>query len=324
MVIYESHYDKPLDYKDIIYQKDGPIARIILNRPEKMNALRHQLRAELFHAAKVAALDNEVRVIIIKGNGRCFAAGYDLGTGNDGFRLPDVGPVYSKWPDGSNQQLVAGWLQLKEIDKPIIAQGHGYILAGATELVSQCDLLVVSEDCQIGFPPVRSMTVPHIQWYPLYMNKRKAFEYALTGDSFTGKEAVELGVANYAVPVEELDDFTTKLAKRIALISPHMLALNKRQLNRAFEGLGHLAATRQAAIYDMLGGIRPDAGDFGRIRQEHGLKAALNDRDAKFGDYGTTSAAQMAREARKRREAQAGGARPASPAARQSLGRDKS
>lgn len=303
MVIYESHYDKPLDYQDIIYQKEAPLARIILNRPEKMNALRHQLRAELFHAVRVAALDDEVRVIVIKGNGRCFSAGYDLGTGNAGFRLPDVGPVYSKWPDGSNQQLVAGWTMLKEIDKIIIAQGHGYILAGATELVSQCDLLVMSDDCQMGFPPVRSMTVPHIQWYPLYMNKRKAFEYAILGDPFTGKEAVELGVANYSVPIEELDDFTTKLAKRIALISPHMLALNKRQLNKAFEALGHQAAISQASIYDMLGGLRPDGGDFGKTRQEHGLKAALNERDDKFGDYGTTSAARMAREARKRAEA---------------------
>ncbi|MSP77985.1 MAG: enoyl-CoA hydratase [Dehalococcoidia bacterium] len=300
MVIYESHYDKPLDYKDIIYQKEAPIARIILNRPEKMNALRHQLRGEVFHALKVAELDKDVRVIIIKGNGRCFSAGYDLGTGNDGFRLPDVGPVFAKWPDGSNQHLVSGWQQLRDIEKPIIAQGHGYVLAGGTEFASQCDLFVVADDCQIGFPPVRSMTVPHIQWFPLLMNRRKAYEYMFTGDSFTGTEAVELGVANYAVPLAELDEFTTKLAKRIALISPHMLALSKRQLNKAFEALGHDAAISQAAIYDMLGGLRPDAGDFGRIRGESGLKAALNDRDEKFGDYGTTTTAQMARDARKR------------------------
>src|SRR5947199_3127709 len=96
-----SYYQQPLDYQDILYEVDAPLARIILNRPEKMNALRNQLRGELLHALRVAESDPEVSVVIIKGNGRCFSAGYDLGGGIGAHDLPDVGPIVpglGQWP----------------------------------------------------------------------------------------------------------------------------------------------------------------------------------------------------------------------------------
>src|SRR5437899_11431433 len=115
-----SHYKSPLDYEDIIYEVDGPLARIILNRPEKMNALRHQLRGELFHALRVAESDPDVSVVIIKGNGRSFSAGYDLGSGNAGQDLPDVGPLLpgpAQWPRPLNAaSFLTG--DLPKVDMP--------------------------------------------------------------------------------------------------------------------------------------------------------------------------------------------------------------
>jgi enoyl-CoA hydratase len=321
MVTYHSSFDKPLDYKDIIYEKDKPIARIILNRPEKMNALRHQLRGEVFHALRVAEADPEVGVIIIKGAGRCFSAGYDLGGGNQGFTLPDVGPRHpgiGQWP----RHLNAGYYMIWELEKVVIAQAHGYCLAGGTELAAYCDLFVVAEDLQIGYPPVRAMSPPDNLWFPWHMSMRKAKEMLFTGDPITGEEAVELGLANYAVPADKLDEFTTNLAKRVALIAPSLLALSKRQINKVYDIMGHRLAMEVGNLYQGMNPQRPEAGEFGRISREHGLKAALNWRDEKFGDYGTTPAAKMARDMRKQREVQQAGASRA-PANRAGVGREE-
>ena len=122
------------DFENIAIDRvgtDGRLGRITLNRPEKMNALRHQLRGELFHALRVAESDPEVSVIIIKGNGRCFSAGYDLGAGNAGHDLPDVGPLVpgpAQWP----RHLNAGYFMIWDLTKVVIAQAHGYCLAGGS------------------------------------------------------------------------------------------------------------------------------------------------------------------------------------------------
>ncbi|MSP78925.1 MAG: enoyl-CoA hydratase [Dehalococcoidia bacterium] len=298
MVVYHSHFAKPLDYQDIIYKKEGKIARIIFNRPEKMNPLRHILRGETIHALKVAETDPEVSVIIIKGNGRCFSAGHDLGGGNEGLTLPDVGARFPG-PGQWQRHLGAGYFSgIWDNEKPVIAQAHGYCLAGATELASFCDLFVVSEDCQIGYPPMRAMAVTNNMWFPWHMHMRKAKEMCFTGDSITGTEAVEIGLANYAVPAEELDAFTTKLANRIALVPSSLLALSKRSINKTYEIMGMRVALEVSNVVAALNPLRPDAGEFARISKEFGLKAALNWRDEKFGDYGTKLDVKQAREAR--------------------------
>jgi enoyl-CoA hydratase len=301
MVTDHSVFEKPLAYKDILYEKDKPIARIILNRPEKMNALRHQLRGELFHALRVAEADPEVGVIIIKGAGRCFSAGYDLGGGNQGFTLPDVGPRHpgiGQWP----RHLNSGYYIIWELEKVVIAQAHGYVLAGGTELAAYCDLFVVSEDCEIGYPAVRAMSPPDNLWFPWHLPMRKAKEMLFTGDPITGKEAEDLGLANYAVPADKLDEFTTNLAKRVALIPASLLALSKRQINKVYDIMGHRLAMEVGNLYQGMNAQRPEAGEFARISREHGLKAALNWQNEKFGGNETTPAAKMARELRKQRD----------------------
>ena len=181
-----SYYRQPLDYEDILYEVDAPLATITLNRPEKMNALRNVLRGELFHALRVAESDPQVSVIIIKGNGRCFSAGYDLGGGITPEDLPDVGPIVpgpAQWP----RHLNAGYFLIWDLTKVVIAQAHGYCLAGGSELASYCDLFVVADDALIGYPPVRDMSPPDNCWFPWHLPMRKAKEMIFTGDPLTGQ-----------------------------------------------------------------------------------------------------------------------------------------
>jgi enoyl-CoA hydratase len=276
-----SYYRAPLDYETIVYEVDGSLARIILDRPEKMNALSHELRGELFHALRVAETDPAVAVVVIKGNGRCFSAGYDLAGGLTGA-LPDVGPLVpgpAQWP----RHLNAGYFMIWELTKVVIAQAHGYCLAGGSELASYCDLFVVADDALIGYPPVRDMSPPDNCWFPWHLPMRKAKEMIFTGDPLTGKQAAEYGLANYSVPADELDEFTTKLARRIALVPPSLLALSKRQINRTYEIMGiREALSAGNDIMALYGG----GGPFVETLRDKGLRAAIDERTEKWGGYG--------------------------------------
>ena len=287
------------EYTEILTIKKDRHAIIQLNRPEKMNALSHKLRSELFDAVKTFEMDDDVRVIIIRGSGRAWSAGYDLSgiaqaeddrdyvekrTG-----LPAVGPQHpgqGQWP----QHLLSGYWQLWECVKPVISMVHGFCLAGGTELATMCDLMFVAEDAIIGYPPVRAMTPVDIIYHPWHMPMRKARELLYTGDSVTGKEAAAIGWANYAYPIEELEERTIAFAERIANIDGPMLQMTKRQVNRVYEIQGFRTSLQVGGDMQTLGAMRPGGGTFGSIAREKGLKAALDWRDRPFGDYSTAPA----------------------------------
>ncbi|GBD24298.1 Putative enoyl-CoA hydratase EchA13 [bacterium HR29] len=287
------------EYRDILTIKRQRHGIVQLNRPEKMNALSHNLRAELFDALKDFEADPDVKVIIIRGSGRAFSAGYDLSgiseTPDDRdyvdrrSGLPNVGPIHpgqGQWP----QHLLSGYWIIWELAKPVIAQVHGYCLAGGTELASMCDLMFVAEDAIIGYPPLRAMTSVDILYHPWHMHQRKVRELLYTGDSVTGKEAVELGWANRAYPIDQLAEATEAFAERIANIDSALLQMTKRQINRAYEIMGIRTALAVGGDIQELSRVRPGGGEFGRIAREKGLKAALDWRDGPFGDYGSAPA----------------------------------
>jgi len=168
------------------------VRRITLNRPEKRNALNHPLRGQLIAALQTADLDPDVHVMIVRGAGTSFSAGYDLGGGNEGHDYPTfTSPGEGQWP----RHVTETWMGIWDLSKPVIAQVHGYCLAGGSELATGCDLVYVAHDAKMGYPAVR-FGVPDMQFHAWLLGMRAAMEMMVTGDSISGDEAVRLGWAN--------------------------------------------------------------------------------------------------------------------------------
>jgi enoyl-CoA hydratase len=256
------------------------VRRLTLNRPDKRNALNDDLRGSLFDALRAADRDRDVSVIVIRGNGPAFCAGYDLGSVNHDVERA-IAPADGWW----SRHVVNNWFEMWDMPTPIIGQVHGYCLAGGTELAAACDLVYVAEDAQIGYPPVRLMSPPDMQWQTWLMGLRRGMEALLTGDAMTGTEAVEAGAANRAYPAEELDAAVLAIAERVARIPPELLALNKRAAHRAMDAMGIRTSIRATADIQALGFHQPPSKAYLRTFAEKGVSAALSDRDRQFADY---------------------------------------
>ena len=268
----------------IIDEPAEGVRRITLNRPEKRNALNHALRGQLLQALEEGDRDDAVHVMIVRGAGTCFSAGYDLGGGNEGQELPfyTAGGV-GQWP----RHVTTGWMGIWDMAKPVIAQVHGYCLAGGSELATGCDLVYVAEDARIGYPAVR-FGVADMHFHPWTLGMRTAMEMMLTGDSITGIEAAEGGWANKAFPADQLDDRVVDVASRIALIPAQLVQLNKRVVHRQMEVMGIRTGIRIGTELCALGTLQPAMDDFIAAVQRDGLTGALQQRDSAFGDYRTT------------------------------------
>ena len=274
------------DYTVIIIDNPAPkVRRITLNRPEKRNALNHALRGELLHALKTGDMDADVHVQIIRGAGSSFSAGYDLGGGNAGMDLPFFSAQgEGQWP----RHVTEGWMSIWDLSKPVIAQVHGYCLAGGSELATGCDLVYMAEDAQMGYPAVR-FGVPDMHFHAWLVGMRKGMEMMLTGDSISGIEAEKRGWATTAVPAENLEAHTLHMAKRIAQLPLDVMRLNKRTIHRQMEVMGFRNGVRAGTELCALG-VHTDsmAAFIGKSGPDgEGLKAALQERDKKFGDYRT-------------------------------------
>ncbi len=257
------------------------VRRLTLNRPEKRNALSNELRRQLFDRLREADADADVSAIVVRGAGDHFSAGYDLAQDPADPPARPAAPLDGWWA----RHVVEGWLEMWDMATPVVGQVHGYCLAGATELAAACDLLYVSDDARIGYPPVRLMSPPDMTWQPWLMGMRKAMEYVLTGDSMTGTEAVELGVANAAFPVDELEAGVLAACGRVVKVPIELLALNKRVVRRAMEQMGMRNSVRATADIQPLGFHQEPSRAYLRSFRDKGVKGALSERDRPFEDY---------------------------------------
>jgi enoyl-CoA hydratase len=256
------------------------VRRITLNRPAKRNALSNALRGAIFEALEAGDADPGVRVMILRGAGTCFSSGYDLaGTG----ALPyHTAGGQGQWA----RHVVEGCFRVWDLAKPVIAQVHGWCLAGGSELAVACDLVYVAEDAQIGYPAVRTMSPPDNQYHAWLMGMRPAMEMMLTGDAMSGLDAVRLGFANRAHPAGELEAAVLAMAERIAQVDPELAQLNKRLVHRQMEAMGLRAGLRAGTDLHALGWHTPASrGYMAKLRE--GVKEALTARDEAFGDYRT-------------------------------------
>jgi len=258
------------------------VRRLTLNRPEKRNAISNALRAEVFEALDAADADDAVRVTILRGAGTCFSAGYDLGGGTRPPFPYETARGAGHWA----RHVVDGCFRVWDLAKPVIAQVHGWCLAGGSELATACDLVYVAEDAQIGYPPVRMMSPPDNQFHPWLCGLRPAMEMMLTGDAMDGLEAVRVGFANRAFPATDLDAEVLRMAERIAKIPTDVQQMNKRSVHRAMEIMGLRAAIRAGTEIQALALTTQSSRDtFAQVRQD--VTKGLSARDEAFGDYRT-------------------------------------
>ncbi len=274
-----------MTYQLILVDDPRPgVRRITLNRPEKRNALNHALRGEILAALRDADTDPDVRVMVIRGAGKCFSAGYDLGGGSEGQSLPG----YAASGDGQFQRNVTeGWMSIWDLAKPVIAQVHSYCLAGGSELATGCDLVFVAEDAKIGYPAVR-FGVPDMQFHAWFMGLRTAMMMMITGDAISGVEAVRRGWANEALPEDQLEARVLEVAERVAQIPTDIVQLNKRSVHRAMDTMGLRAAIRSGTELSALAVYQATFQKFIAEARDGGLTKALSDRDEAFSDYRTT------------------------------------
>ena len=224
------------------------VRRLTLNRPEKRNALSNALRAELHRALEANDRDPDVRCTILRGAGKCFSSGYDLASD-----LAADQPFFTAGGDGSwSRHVTQGWTSIWDLAKPVIAQVHGYAIAGGSELAAACDLVYVAEDAKIGYPVVRVISPPDMQFHPWLVGMRRSMELILTGDSIDGVEAAAIGFANRAFPAHELEKRVLEVAERVAKVPSDLQQLNKRSVHRAMEVMGVRAALRAGSELQAL------------------------------------------------------------------------
>lgn len=266
-------------YTTIDVERIDAALRITLNRPEKRNALSFDLQDELIDAIDTAQRDKTVRVIIIRGAGPAFCAGYDITP-----RDPETygGPYTVEDDVAMCVGIARRWSRVWDCRIPVIAQVHGYCVAGGTDLALHCDMVVAADDAKIGFPPVRAQGGPPTHMWVYHCGPQWSKRLLLTGDTITGAQAARIGLVLESVPAADLDEHVLSLAQRMANIGHDLLAHNKRVVNLGVELMGRSSMQVIGAIHDVLGHQAPEAFEFNRISRDEGLRAALDYRDGAF------------------------------------------
>jgi enoyl-CoA hydratase/carnithine racemase len=272
--------DRPTTGEALVLVEDlGPVRRLTMNRPGALNALSEELMAALGSALADSAADDAVAVLILRGAGRAFCAGYDLKEDAAAGALDAAG-----WHESlrhSTQQLLA----ILDHPKPVIASVHSYCLAGGTDLMLACDLAVAADDARFGYVDVRFGSGVVSMFLPWVVGVRTAKELVFTGeDRLPAEEALRIGLVNRVVPRDELDGVTLALAEEIAKNEPFVVQTMKRSLNRAWDVAGFRAAMEANVELDVMieTANLPARDEFRRITQERGLKEAIAWRDAQF------------------------------------------
>ena len=278
-------------FETILYAVDGPVATVTLNRPERLNTIVPPMPDEVEAAVGLATRDEQVKVIVIRGAGRAFCAGYDFGGGfehwgeamlTDGRWDPGKDFAMATAPELSpTQKFMAIW----RTPKPVIAQVHGYCVGGGSDFALCADLVVASEDAVIGTPYSR-MWGAYLSGMWIYrLGLARTKFHALTGRPLNGRQAADVELINEAVPFDRLEVRVAELAAELASIPSSQLAAMKLVVNHAYESMGLASTQTLGPILDGLMRNTPDALDFIDTAERDGVGAVVQRRDGPFGDY---------------------------------------
>jgi enoyl-CoA hydratase len=294
-----------MSFETITYVRDGRIARITLDRPERGNGITLAMPRELAAAVERADLDPEVHVIALSGNGKGFCGGYDLvqsaergveSFGDDapeaaGSPLDPATIAANHDPSGTWDPMVdyammrrnvRGFMSLFHADKPVICKVHGFCVAGGTDMALCSDLLVIGADARIGYPPARVWGVPTTALWAHRIGPERAKRLLFTGDLITGAVAHEWGLAIEAPPVAELDERFEALVGRIARMPVNQLVMMKLLVNQTLYSQGLQATQTFGTVFDGVARHTSEGYAFQTRAAEAGFKEAVRERDEPF------------------------------------------
>jgi enoyl-CoA hydratase len=277
-----------VDYENILYEKQVPIAYVTLNRPEKLNALSNDLQIEVRDALEDAGWrDDSIRVIVLKANGRAFSAGFDL-SGGGGGEPSNAHTIRKRFMHGKGFSASAWWDVFWGNPKPVIAQVHGFCIAGGCATATFCDLRIASEDAMFGAPEIRTggPYIPAV--WPWMIGPTKARELLYTGNLITAAEAYRLGLVNRVVPRDQLDEAVRVTALTIAKLPAPTVEYNKKLINMAYELMGMRQVLERSLELEANAMASPESSpeiaEYNRLRTTEGLNAALSWNAARFAE----------------------------------------
>jgi enoyl-CoA hydratase len=285
-----------MEYETLLYSVDEAVATITLNRPDSLNTIVPPMPDELEAAVHRAIVEREVKVIVLRGAGRAFCAGFDFG---EGFHHWDEGlTTDGEWDPGKDFAVataqsigpVPKFMSMWRSPKPVIAQVHGWCVGGGSDMALCADLVIASDDARIGTPYSRMWGCYLTGMWLYRLGLTRAKEFALTGKPLSGREAAEIELINRAVPFEDLADTVREEASSLASLPSSQLAAMKLIVNQAYENMGLASTQYLGPILDGLMRNTPDAHEFIELAGREGVGAAIERRDGPFGDYSQAAA----------------------------------
>ncbi|HXD53951.1 MAG TPA: crotonase/enoyl-CoA hydratase family protein [Solirubrobacteraceae bacterium] len=301
------------DAEPVSYEVDGRVARITLDRPERGNGITRRLVTELAAAVERADLDPAVHVMLLSGNGEGFCGGYDLVESAEGMgaaaaegegAAPSGSPIdpavmasnhdpSKTWDPMVDYAMMArnvrGFMSLFHANKPVVCMVHGFCVAGGTDMALCSDLLVIEERAKIGYPPARVWGSPTTALWAHRVGAQRAKRLLFTGDSLSGAEAVEWGLAIEAPPAELLRERTEVLVGRIARLPVNQLMMMKLLVNQTLYAQGLHATQLLGVVFDGITRHTAEGYGFQQAAAARGFREAVRERDEPFGDYGRST-----------------------------------
>ncbi|MBZ0133648.1 MAG: crotonase/enoyl-CoA hydratase family protein [Rhodocyclaceae bacterium] len=272
-----------MTFETLLYETAGRIARITLNRPERLNAIGEKMPGEIRAAVEQANADDAIHVIILAGAGRGFCSGYDL---KDFAETEGENPGVQSMPWDPMvdyrfmKRCTDDFFSLWRSYKPVICKVHGYAVAGGSDIALCADIVIMAEDAKIGYPPARVWGCPTTAMWVYRIGAEKAKRMLLTGDLIDGRAAKAMGLVYDAVPAAELDAAVDALAERMAGVPKNQLMMQKLMINQAYENMGLASTQMIATLFDGITRHSPEGMWFKAYSEEHGFHEAVRLRDS--------------------------------------------
>src|SRR5207248_4399178 len=269
------------EFETLIYATDGAMATVTLNRPDRLNTIVPPMPDELEAAVHRAVADESVKVIVLRGAGRAFCAGFDFGGGF--HHWDDALTTEGEWDPGKDFVMAAApsggpvpkFMSMWRSPKPVIAQVHGWCVGGGSDMALCADLVVASEDARIGTPYSRVWGCYLTGMWIYRLGLTRAKLHALTGEPLSGRQAAEIGLINAAVPFDRLETEVRERAAQLASIPSSQLAAMKLIVNQAYENMGLGSTQLLGPVLDGLMRNTPDAREFIALAEREGVGAAI-------------------------------------------------